>query len=945
MADDTQSQILLKLSAIDNLTPVMVKALQSMEQNSSKMAASLDHVSESTKHTQEHTEGLHGGLVSLEAGLEVAHMGLELVEKGFEILSEKIGEAIKVSLEAEKAQTRMTGALVSTGKYTAELNEHLNEYAENLQKTTGVSAETVKGILATGISMGLSTEKAQQLVSASQKLAAATGTDVQTAFEKLRGSLAGHARAIATSVAGVGDLSAAQLKSGAAIDLVNSQLTAQFQIYQGSFAAGLERAHVGVEELYKNFGNLITQNPAVKAALGQFNILLNELGEFVSHNKGEMKDWVSNGILLVVDSLEGMNLVFDAIYRGGVIAFNGVEGALQTLALGVVTLVDGPFALLYKALSYLPGEKGKEFQAAADAITDHMGEMADGVNKSSAAIDKALEGSTATSKKLEDGILKVREAITGAISSEANMKKSLEDTNESATEQAAALLKLQKTYSGFSYGTLAQRQELQLQVSDRDKDLKDFTAYLDDRQRLAISKAQEQQMAINAIASKAVQGAGGGEDKSAAAQVAIDAESKKQLGLDVLRKKGVLSESAYNEALMASDQKAHQAQLAQSLAFAQAKADALGDSPAGFAAKQQIAARQQELAISQARQRLTAVGATEVQQQAVQARMKQQFYAQQLQQERQFDQQEIQLATAHEKQQADLLGNSPAGQQKKLQLADVQFKMQLQQKKIHAMQDGLSQRQIDGMVQSETQTNLANMKLMKEKFIEEDMQQNEVLGNNWQVSLDKIALSQEKFGAVMGTLRGVQQTEEFKGTMGALNNLSSLRNSKSKGAFEVGKAAAIAQTGVSTGMSAMEAFSAMASIPFVGPALGVAAAAAAVAAGIVQIQNISSQNFNPGGQADQGMDSIPSALNGKSFILSQGERVVQPEANQKLTAFLDKQSTGGSAQGGGVMITLNYQGSMSQDDVSKMADMLVKEIRTRSDRGTPIMNTKGLVSS
>jgi hypothetical protein len=55
------------------------------------------------------------------------------------------------------------------------------------------------------------------------------------------------------------------------------------------------------------------------------------------------------------------------------------------------------------------------------------------------------------------------------------------------------------------------------------------------------------------------------------------------------------------------------------------------------------------------------------------------------------------------------------------------------------------------------------------------------------------------------------------------------------------------------------------------------AAAAAIAAGVVNVQNIQAQRFNPGGQADSGMDAIPQSLGGKSFVLSAGERVVQPE--------------------------------------------------------------------
>lgn len=57
------------------------------------------------------------------------------------------------------------------------------------------------------------------------------------------------------------------------------------------------------------------------------------------------------------------------------------------------------------------------------------------------------------------------------------------------------------------------------------------------------------------------------------------------------------------------------------------------------------------------------------------------------------------------------------------------------------------------------------------------------------------------------------------------------------------KAAAIAQTTIKTYESATNAYSSLASIPYVGPALGIAAAAAAVSAGMANVQAIKSTNY------------------------------------------------------------------------------------------------------
>jgi hypothetical protein len=83
--------------------------------------------------------------------------------------------------------------------------------------------------------------------------------------------------------------------------------------------------------------------------------------------------------------------------------------------------------------------------------------------------------------------------------------------------------------------------------------------------------------------------------------------------------------------------------------------------------------------------------------------------------------------------------------------------------------------------------------------------------------------------------------------------MSKEKERQAKTMFNVGKALAISETVVSTYQGAQEAFTSLASIPFVGPALGIAAAAAAVTAGILRIQSIASQEFgNNGNISDNG---------------------------------------------------------------------------------------------
>ncbi|AZP43009.1 hypothetical protein EJP81_14580 [Rahnella aquatilis] len=95
------------------------------------------------------------------------------------------------------------------------------------------------------------------------------------------------------------------------------------------------------------------------------------------------------------------------------------------------------------------------------------------------------------------------------------------------------------------------------------------------------------------------------------------------------------------------------------------------------------------------------------------------------------------------------------------------------------------------------------------------------------------------------------------------------------------------------------------------------------------------------GQFHGGVDELPSSLDNKSFVLKAGERVVQPEANTKLTKFLDKQTSGQSNAGD---ITVNapliVQGNVAGDDakfnemLKKHANSVTQAVRSSQKRNT-----------
>lgn len=99
------------------------------------------------------------------------------------------------------------------------------------------------------------------------------------------------------------------------------------------------------------------------------------------------------------------------------------------------------------------------------------------------------------------------------------------------------------------------------------------------------------------------------------------------------------------------------------------------------------------------------------------------------------------------------------------------------------------------------------------------------------------------------------QKQKVQLSLSTFSDLFGAFQGHSKKMFKIGQAASIAQTAINTYDAAVGAYKALAPIPFVGPALGAAAAAAAIGFGMQQVKAIKSQSF--GGGASAGAGGVP----------------------------------------------------------------------------------------
>ena len=162
----------------------------------------------------------------------------------------------------------------------------------------------------------------------------------------------------------------------------------------------------------------------------------------------------------------------------------------------------------------------------------------------------------------------------------------------------------------------------------------------------------------------------------------------------------------------------------------------------------------------------------------------------------------------------------------------------------------------------------------------------------------------------------------------------------------VAKAAAIAQTIISTYEGAQKAFTAMAGIPYVGPALGAAAAGAAIAGGMARVAAIRSSGGRAQGgpvQADN-MYRINETGGPEIFNAANGRQYMMP--NQRGEVVSNKDASG---NGGGAKVEINIQNhtgqkvtqSETQMDDKRVIDIIVGDIMGDGKTSKAIQRTTG----
>lgn len=209
----------------------------------------------------------------------------------------------------------------------------------------------------------------------------------------------------------------------------------------------------------------------------------------------------------------------------------------------------------------------------------------------------------------------------------------------------------------------------------------------------------------------------------------------------------------------------------------------------------------------------------------------------------------------------------------------------------------------------------------------EKYEQLRIMEEEYQAYLDESEAVQQERGLRINALDEWLASSKYQAQSKVLNDISNLQNAKNKEMAAVGKAAAISQATIDTYKAANGAYSAMASIPYVGPALGIAAAAAAIASGLMNVGKIA------GIQLAVGTPYVPEDM---PATVHQGEIIVPRTFSEGLrSGDLVMSATDDLGAGGGDIvnsgnINVNFNGDVLSDNPEsisrKLAEVLSQQI-------------------
>jgi hypothetical protein len=197
-----------------------------------------------------------------------AFLGLGAAFLGLRGIGSVFSGAIDGAIESDQAVTRLSNSLALAGRFSDTAANSFDVFADRIQRTTVIQDEQVLSLVSLATNYAKTNEQAEKLVQSAIDLSAANPTiGLEEAVIGLGKSLSGTAGRLAATVPILKQLTAEQLKNGAAITVVGERYRNAAENEVNSLSGSLTRLRNLFGEFTERLGKSITQSDAFKRAI------------------------------------------------------------------------------------------------------------------------------------------------------------------------------------------------------------------------------------------------------------------------------------------------------------------------------------------------------------------------------------------------------------------------------------------------------------------------------------------------------------------------------------------------------------------------------------------------------------------------------------------------------------------------------------------------------
>ena len=381
---------------------------------------------------------------------EVALKAVAALASAFtDLFKTLVTDGIKAASHQEDAINQLNTSLFISGKFTREASQGFQDFASQLQTTTKFGDETILSAAALIETLGnLEADALKPATQAAADMAAALGIDLQTAAQLVGKAAAGEVGTLSRYGLQVEKGKDAAETFANALEVLNSKFggaaASQVNTYSGATA---QLGNI-IGDVKEEIGFIIINNQTLINVMRAVGEIFNKVGASIKDNRSAASDFVSNGIILIINSIQTLvtvaqtaEVIFLKLARTLVETQGGISSFTDTLTLGLTDAGEraqksadefvkldnrikelesggGVLAGIQDALKKVENAAESGFGKSADAA-DRFTESA---NRSTAAIAKVSE----EQKKLAEEGRKLAEQAVLAADPELELEKKQE---------------------------------------------------------------------------------------------------------------------------------------------------------------------------------------------------------------------------------------------------------------------------------------------------------------------------------------------------------------------------------------------------------------------------------------------------------------------------------------------------------------------------------------